>query len=123
VLRFLRGRTRSTYLAGGNAVLFLHYMIVSPMVPMNAAKAYLRLALVLACIVVSVAAMLNVFADNADVLANAKELGCPKTTCTLTRMERTPFAQTFEFQSAKGAVVVKCARGTVFFGEYACARQ
>lgn len=90
---------------------------------MTAAKAYLRLAVVIACIVVSVAAMLNVFADNADVLANAKELGCPKATCTLTRMERTPFAQTFEFQSTLGAVAVRCARGTIFFGEYGCTKQ
>jgi hypothetical protein len=90
---------------------------------MTAAKAYLKLALVLACIVVSVAAMLNVFADNADVLANAKALGCPKGACTLTRMERTPFAQTFEFQSTHGVAVVKCARGAIFFGDYGCTKQ
>jgi hypothetical protein len=41
----------------------------------------------------------------------------------LTRMERTPFAQTFEFQSTSGTIGVKCARSSIFFGEYGCEKQ
>jgi len=41
----------------------------------------------------------------------------------LARMDRTPFAQTFDFRSTSGVVSVRCARAAVFFGEYGCARQ
>jgi hypothetical protein len=87
-----------------------------------AAKPYLRTFLALACIVVSVAALINVFADNADLQARAKELACPKGPCQLARADRTPFAQTFDFRAIAGTVTVRCARGAIFFGEYACAK-
>jgi hypothetical protein len=87
-----------------------------------AAKAYLRSFLAIACVVVSVAALINVFADNADVLARAKDLACPKGGCQLARGDRTPFAQTFDFRAASGVVTVKCARAAVFFGEYECVK-
>ena len=90
---------------------------------MPAWRSYLKSFLVLTCVVVSVAGMVNVFSDNADIVAKAKELGCPRPACTLTRMERNPFAQTFEFQSTVGTIGVKCARSSVFFGDYACAKQ
>jgi hypothetical protein len=87
------------------------------------AKAYVRLFLIVACLVISAAALVNVFADNADVLARARTIGCPKGTCDLARMDRTPFAQTFDFRATSGVVSVRCARAAVFFGEYGCARQ
>jgi len=86
-------------------------------------KAYLRLFVAIACVVVSVAAMINVFADNDDVLAKAKEIACAGTRCDLARVDRTPFAQTFDFRTTPGMVTIRCARGTVFFGEYACVRK
>ena len=86
-------------------------------------RSYLRSFLVLACVVASVAGLINVFSDNADVAAKAKEIGCPRPNCTLTRMERNPFAQTFEYQSTAGTINVKCARASIFFGEYACTKQ
>lgn len=87
------------------------------------AKAYARLFLIVACLVVSTAALVNVFADNADLRARARTIGCPKGSCDLARMDRTPFAQTFDFRAATGVVSVRCARSAVFFGEYDCARQ
>jgi hypothetical protein len=89
---------------------------------MPAWRSYLRSFFILSLVVVSVAGMVNVFSDNADTVAKAKELGCPHPVCTLTRMERTPFAQTFEFQSTAGTVGVKCVRSSIFFGEYACSK-
>jgi hypothetical protein len=86
-------------------------------------RSYLKSFLVLTCVVVSIAGLVNVFSDNADIVAKAKEIGCPRPMCTLTRMERTPFSQTFEFQSAVGTIGVKCVRAAIFFGEYACAKQ
>jgi hypothetical protein len=85
-------------------------------------KAYLRLFLAIACIVVSLAAMLNVFADNAEVLAKAKAIGCGNGPCDLARVDRTPFAQTFDFRTTPGVVTVRCARDAIFFGEYGCAK-
>ena len=38
----------------------------------------------------------------------------------MTRLERTPFGQTFEFTTAKRAVDVRCERALVFAGEYSC---
>ena len=86
-------------------------------------RSYLKSFVVLICVVVSVAGVINVFTDNADIAAKAKEIACPRPQCNMTRMERTPFAQTFEFQSTAGTVGVKCARSSIFFGDYACAKQ
>ena len=86
-------------------------------------RSYLRSFVILACVVVSVAGIINVFSDNAEIVAKAKEIGCPRPVCNLTRMERTPFAQTFEFQSTAGTIGVKCARANIFFGDYACTKQ
>jgi hypothetical protein len=86
-------------------------------------KAYFRLLLALACVVVSLAAMINVFADNGEVLAKAKVMACQKGSCDLARLDRTPFAQTYDFRTTAGTVTIRCARGAIFFGEYACTKQ
>jgi hypothetical protein len=85
-------------------------------------KGWLRIFITTLCLVVSVAAMLNVFADNADVLAQAKGIACPSGPCDPSRGERTPFAQTFEFRTTAGPITVRCARGAILFGEYACSK-
>jgi hypothetical protein len=86
-------------------------------------KAYFRLLLAIACIVVSLAAMINVFADNADVEAKAKDIACTRGACSIARVDRTPIAQTFEFRTTQGTVTIRCARGAVFFGEYGCEKR
>jgi hypothetical protein len=86
-------------------------------------KAYVRLFLAIACIVVSLAAMINVFADNAEVQAKAKGIACSTGACDIARVDRTPFAQTFDFRTTPGMVTIRCARGAIFFGEYECAKQ
>jgi hypothetical protein len=86
-------------------------------------RSYLKSFVVLTCVVISVAGMVNVFSDNAEIVAKAKEIGCPRPVCNLTRMERTPFAQTFEFQSTVGTIGVKCARSSTFFGDYECVKK
>jgi hypothetical protein len=91
---------------------------------MSPVKSYARLFLAIACIVVSLAAMINVFGDNDEVLAKAKEIACaPKVACDLARMDRSPFAQTFDFRSTPGPVTVKCTRGAIFFGDYGCVKK
>jgi hypothetical protein len=90
---------------------------------MSSSKPYLRLLLAMACVVVSIAALLNVFADNDDVVAQAKARACPTGPCDMARMDRSPFAQTFAFRAQAGEVTVRCSRATVFFGAYSCARE
>ena len=94
-----------------------------PLTSEMAWRSYLKSFIVLTCVVVSVAGMVNVFSDNAEVVAKAKDIGCPRPACNLTRMERNPFAQTFEFQSTVGTIGVKCVRSGIFFGEYGCVKQ
>jgi hypothetical protein len=88
-------------------------------------RRYISAAVFLVCVVLSVAGMINVFADNADVIRMANEVACGDqgATCRaqMTRMERTPFSQTFEIVTPKRTVDVRCRRGAIFFGGYACA--
>jgi hypothetical protein len=81
--------------------------------------------LFLACVLFSIAAAYNVMSDNAGVvgmaLASACHDGGPNCHAEMTRMERTPFSQTFEFVTPKRKVEVRCARALVMVGEYTCA--
>jgi hypothetical protein len=77
------------------------------------------------CAVVSIASLVNVYGDNADVEAKAKDLACPEAkACSLYQADRSPFAQTYRFTVMKvGTVTVKCSRGAIFFGEYGCTKE
>ena len=55
--------------------------------------------------------------------AKAKALACPSGPCEIARVDRTPFAQTYDFRTTPGTVTIRCARGAVFFGDYECARR
>ena len=91
---------------------------------MSSGKSYARLFLAIACIVVSIAAVVNVFGDNDEVQKRAKEVACaPRVACDLARADRTPFAQTFDYRSTPGPVTVKCTRGAIFFGDYDCVKK
>lgn len=91
---------------------------------MDALKHYARFAFVLAILAVSIAGLYNVFGDAAELVPMAKQAACPGALCGMTRLDRTPFAQTFTFNTPKGdAIEVKCTRAAVFVGEYACTKQ
>ena len=84
---------------------------------MSQGKSYLRLFLFIACIVVSLAAMINVFADNDEVLAQAKAIACaPKVACDHARTERSPFAQTFDFDPRRARSVCGARERRFFRG-------
>jgi hypothetical protein len=80
--------------------------------------------LFLVCILFTVTAAYNVMADNVAVEGMAEGVACrdEKANCRAqkTRMERTPFAQTFEFVTARRKVEVRCVRSLVLIGDYAC---
>lgn len=71
--------------------------------------------------------MYNVYSDNADVEAMAKRLACgdeqPECTAGVSRMQRTPIAQSFEISTDKRKVDVKCVRGAYLVGAYTCQLQ
>ena len=88
-------------------------------------RSYLRPAVFVICVVLSVASIANVYSDNADVEALARKVACePETTCagTVTFMSRTPFSQTFELAIKKSSVRVTCTRSAYLFGDYACVK-
>jgi hypothetical protein len=77
------------------------------------------------CAVISIASLVNVYGDNAEVEAKARDIACPEAkACSLYQMDRSPFAQTYRFTVMRqGTVAVRCARGAIFFGEYACEKK
>jgi hypothetical protein len=88
------------------------------------------------CVAVSVAGAYNVFSDNAEVKAAAEQVACQGKPCSaqtaqtnkgarpavMTRLERSPFAQTFTFAlPPNGAeTTVHCRRSAIFVGAYTC---
>ncbi|XXX71609.1 hypothetical protein WMF30_28575 [Sorangium sp. So ce134] len=98
-------------------------------------KRFVQLALFALCVAFSVSAAYNVFSDNAEVERMAALVACgedggagapeprrPSEGCRaqMTRLERTPFGQTFEFTTAKRTVDVRCERAFVLAGAYSC---
>lgn len=103
-------------------------------------KRFLQLAIFGLCLAFSIATVFNVFSDNAVVERMAGVAACgdgggtprsggPKAASDaackpqMTRMERTPFGQTFEFATSKRTVGVRCERAFVLAGAYACEVQ
>jgi len=85
---------------------------------------YLRFVFVAIAFVLVLASLNNVFGDNAELFPVAKQEACPSGLCALTRLERTPFAQTFHYTTpGDEPIVVRCARSAIFFGDYSCKRQ
>jgi hypothetical protein len=76
------------------------------------------------CVAFSVAAVVNVMSDNAEVERMAAAVACgeqgPNCRAQMSRLERTPFGQTFEMITAKRTVDVVCRRAYVMAGDYAC---
>lgn len=66
----------------------------------------------------------NVLSDNADVRAAAEAKACTKKKCDekhgLTKADRTPFGQTFEYTWREGVIRVSCTRPGVIVGERTC---
>jgi hypothetical protein len=89
---------------------------------MSSFKSYARAFLVLACVVVSLSALVNVYSDNSDVEEKATQLACADKSCAKVRLERSPFAQTWTFNSRGTQITVRCARAAIFFGDYACSK-
>jgi hypothetical protein len=66
----------------------------------------------------------NVLSDNADVRAAAEAKACSQKKCAdkhgLTKTDRTPFGQTFEYTWRDGVVRVSCTRSAWVVGPRTC---
>ena len=74
------------------------------------------------CVVITAAGLFNVYGDNAEVEAAAKASSpdCAAG-CSMTRTDRSPFGQGFQFAAKGGKQVdVHCARALLLVGAYAC---
>ncbi|MBI4700294.1 MAG: hypothetical protein HY744_03845 [Deltaproteobacteria bacterium] len=78
----------------------------------------------LLCLTFTGLALYNVYSDNAAVLRLAEEAACgsqgKQCSARMSRMERTPFSQTFEIATPKRTVDVRCVRAFYMVGEYSC---
>lgn len=80
--------------------------------------------LVVLALLSAYAAWDNVLSDNTSVRADAEAKACAKKKCAdkhgLTKAERTPFGQSFEYTWQDGVVHVSCNRSAWVFGERTC---
>jgi hypothetical protein len=78
----------------------------------------------LLCVVFTALAAYNVLGDNQEVEALAKR-SAPACSagCSMARIDRSPFAQEFQFSTPKGPVGVRCTRAAVLVGAYGCATR
>ncbi len=83
--------------------------------------------LVLLCVTAAYASWDNVLSDNSAVRAEAEAKACTKKKCDdkhgLTKAERTPFGQSFEYTWRDGVVHVSCSRSAWVLGERTCTAE
>jgi len=88
-------------------------------------KSAARRVLTVLCIVAGTMAIYNVMSDNDDVRRMAEKVACGDTGAAcrpqMTRMDRSPFAQSFEIVTTKRTFEVRCTRSLVLVGDYSCA--
>ena len=84
-----------------------------------------QIFIIVLCVAFCAAAVFNVFSDNAEVERSAAAVACgeqgPNCRAQMTRMERTPFGQTFQMHTPKRTVDVVCRRAYLMVGAYHCA--
>ena len=101
---------------------------------MAEARSFVRPAISVLLIGLTIAGAINVFSDNADVKAMAEIAACGKPKCSyqMTREARNPVMQSFTFQTVlterkninqQTTVDVDCHRSLYLVGEYSCERQ
>ena len=93
------------------------------------------------CVGFTIAAIVNVFGDNAVVEHMAKSAACEaaqakpakpaakppapaksdECNMAMTRMSRTPFGQSFEYTGMNSTRQISCRRSLIFVGSYSCA--
>ena len=84
-------------------------------------KTVLYPLLTASCLALSVVSLYNVYSDNSEVEAYAKDLACPPgKACQLAKLDRNPFGESLEYRTEKAAISVRCVRTALLFGAYEC---
>lgn len=76
----------------------------------------------LLCVVLTALGAYNVLGDHQEVEALAKKStpACAPS-CSMARLDRSPWAQEFQFATPQGkAISVRCTRAFFLLGEYSC---
>ena len=82
-----------------------------------------NVTLTAACLGLAALSVRNVYGDSTEVEGLARQqASCPEPQCQLTRVERTPFGQRYEFHQRGETVVVRCARSALLVGAHECVR-
>ena len=85
------------------------------------------LFLVVVCVLSAWCAYDNVLSDIEPIRALAEAAACKLKPCAerhaMTKLDRTPLGQSFEFTWQSGIVVVECKRSGVVFGTRACSAK
>ncbi|MGO8996770.1 MAG: hypothetical protein ACLQVI_25930 [Polyangiaceae bacterium] len=76
-------------------------------------------------VLVTIGSVINVFADDSAVRAAAEAVACPRgcTKASSVRVERSPIAETVEYEMPGGMVTVHCIRAAVLVGPYSCTKE
>jgi hypothetical protein len=84
-----------------------------------------RIVLIVAVIAVTIGSVLNVFADDAAVRSAAEAVACPGGCKRASSMsvERSPIAETVDYEMPGGIIHVRCMRAAVLFGPYTCVKD
>jgi hypothetical protein len=84
-----------------------------------------RIALIVAMIAVTIGGVLNVFADDAAVRSAAEVVACPRGCkgASSVQVERSPIAETVDYEMPGGIIHVRCIRAAVLFGPYTCVKD
>ncbi len=99
---------------------------------MSRAKNTVRPVLTVALLGLTVLGLVNVYGDNREVQAQAATIACGGHECStqLTRLDRSPIAQTYDFVAApEGAkrpsrtVTVRCQPQYLMVGRWICTSQ
>jgi hypothetical protein len=75
------------------------------------------------CVLLTVASVMNVVVDNTEVIALAEKTACEgKTKCEMARTSemRLPIWQVITFSGGKQLVEVRCQRSLIAIGDYSC---
>jgi hypothetical protein len=86
-------------------------------------KNVINFVILLLCVLITLASIMNVAVDNTEVIAMAKTAACegkPKCDMTQTAMMRLPIWQAITFSGGKQIVEVRCQRSLIAIGDYSC---
>lgn len=93
-----------------------------------AASTYIRPAISLTLVGLTVLGATNVYSDNTELKAEVETQACGKVGCAvrLIREERSAFSQKFEFQTGMKPITTEsfvCERAALLVGDYECVPQ